>query len=230
MSAEIVTPPNYQQAPSNFNLQETLEAWKRAIFLELNCHAIATVQSVDTGRQVLTAQMNYGKTFAQAGPNGDVIAVQKDYAILVDCPFIIMGGGGASLTFPVAQGDECVIMFNDRDIDNWFAGASRGSVATNRAHSFADAMALVGFPLNPVFDPMRALLAFGANGAAVGVEIATKVKIYNNLTTLNTLLQNLCTQLQAITVTCAAAGNPSSVPLNAAAIASIASQIGGLLE
>jgi hypothetical protein len=57
-----------------------------------------------------------------------------------------------------------------------------------------------------------------------------KVKIANELYTLNELLQDLIDQIKLLTVTCAAPGNPSSVPINVAAFTAIAAQIEDLLE
>lgn len=218
---------NYNKKQTDLELSDVLDAWKKSIFLELNCHAIATVQSFNSSLQTVTATINYNRTYYQENGSGQMVPVQVPYPVLVDCPVIILGGGSASLTFPISPGDECLILFNDRDIDNWWAGASTGPVATGRLHSFSDGLALVGFREVSNYDTSRALLKNSTTGVGVST---SKVKIYNASTTLNTLLQNLCTAIQNLTVTCAGSGSPSSTPINASTISSIASQIAGLLE
>lgn len=211
----------------DIELKDLLDLHKKDVLLSLNCHGIALVNSFDSSKMVVTATMQYSKTFYKTDSQGKYVPYQREYPVLVDCPVIVLGGGASGLSFPIAAGDECLILFNDRDIDNWFSGATSGPVASNRLHSFSDGMALIWNVDNPGYDSARAVLYNGTTGVGVSSD---KVKIYNAGTTLNTLLQNLCTQLQALTVTCAAPGSPSTVPVNAAAIAAIATQLGALLE
>ncbi len=222
-------PAPLNQRSADFTLDDLMTATQREVLLQLNCHAIATIQSFDPDDITAQATINYSQTYYKSDNNGEWISYQVPYPILLDCPVVIMSGGGGSLTFPIAKGDECIVLFNDRDIDNWVAGASSGSpVASGRLHSMADGMILVGFPDIESYDMERALLAF--NGAMVGVGKDNKVKIANQLYTLNGLLQDLITQIKAITVICAAPASPSSVPVNVAAFTAIATQLQNLLE
>lgn len=234
-----------QRKQTDPELMDLLNLLRKQINLDINCHAIATIQSFDSAKQTVTASLNYKKTTLQRKSDGTYENVLIDYPLLLDVPVIFLGGGAFRLTFPVANGDTCLILFNDRDIDNWVQSGQVGPVASSRMHSFSDGIALVG--LRPStgalenFDTTRAAIGNGETYVAVGPD---KIKIANALTTLNTQLQNLATELQnlvtqiaAITVTCAAPGNPSSIPINAAAITAIgtqigatATQIGGLLE
>lgn len=221
--------PTLNKRGADIELDELLEMTKRELLLKMNCHHIATVQTFDAAKRTVSATVNYCKTYYKTEDSGKRVPYSVEYPILLDCPVIILGGGTASLTFPIKKGDECLMLFNDRDIDNWVAGAKSGPVATNRLHSFSDGIALIGFikPGGPAYDEQRALLQ--NKNAMVGVG-EDKIKIANNLHTLNGLLQELCTALQALTVTCAAPGSPSTAPLNAAAIGLIATKLGALLE
>lgn len=223
-----VTPSIKKVGP---NLRDVLDLMKKDILLSLNCHAIATVQSFDPSVQTVTATINYKKSITTTDENGIYKTSYIDYPLLLDVPVVILGGGQAQITFPIAAGDTCLILFNDRDIDNWFQSGQVGPLASSRLHSFADGIALVGLrassaPLED-YDITRAKLAWGET--MVGVS-ASKVKIANTLYTLNGLLQELITQIELITVVCAAPGNASSIPANAAAIAAVATKIGELLE
>lgn len=227
--------------------RDLLDLVKREIGFEFNCHAIGTIQSFDASEQTARVTLNYKQVLTVADASGKYVLQQKSYPPLDRVPVVVMQGGGGSLTFPITTGDECILLFNDRDIDNWFkSGSTTAPPTTARTHSLADAVAIVGlYSLKRSlanYDTTRAVLRKG--NALVGVGNADKVKVSNGTDTLNGLLQDLlteltdlCTQIEALTVTCAAAGNPSSVPINASAIGAISTRItttstkiGGLLE
>lgn len=130
--------------PNEPELKDLFALFRKEVFLGLNCHAIATVQSFNADNQTASATVNYKKTFFKPDATGVYNPTLVNYPQLIDCPVIFLGGGGASLTFPVAQGDECLVLFNDRDLDRWFQGNSNINPATPRLHSFSDAILLVG--------------------------------------------------------------------------------------
>lgn len=233
MSGAFTIPQN--QPPSHPDLADALSLLRKDIFLNMNCHHLGTIQSFDASKQTASATINYKKTFFELNKaTGIYNAVLIDYPILIDCPVICLGGGTTGLTFPIQSGDECLIIFNDRDIDNWFSGAGNGAVATPRLHSLADGIILVGprSKANVIqnYDTERATLFNGTTVVGVGESL---VKIANNQFTLNTLLQELISELQdlvnqtsILTVTGVTSGSsPSGPPQNAAAIVLIGTQI-----
>ena len=215
----------------NPGLTDLLNLTKKEINLDINCHHIATIQSFDPAKQTVTATIAYKKTFLERKTSGEYVQVLKEYPILLDCPIVSLSGGTAGLTMPIKKGDTCLILFNDRSIDNWFAGANDGSLASNRLHSFSDGIALVGVRSlsNALegYDADRAVVYNGTTKVAVGED---KVEIANATDKLGLLLKDLIAQIKLITVTCASPGNPSSVPINAAALTLISTKIEGLLE
>ncbi len=130
--------------PNEPELKDLLNLHQKNILLNFCSHHVATVQSFDAETQTATATINYTKTFLRPNAQGVYGPVQVDYPVLTDAPVMFLGGGDGALTFPVAQGDECLVLFNDRDLDNWFQGSSGAAVATSRLHSFSDAIILVG--------------------------------------------------------------------------------------
>lgn len=42
------------------------------------------------------------------------------YPLILDAPIVFPRGGGVTLTFPVKEGDECLVVFADRCIDFWW--------------------------------------------------------------------------------------------------------------
>lgn len=242
--------PPYQQPANTFaadpSLTDVLSLHRTGVFASLNCHHVGTVQEFDATNQTARVTINYKQTVRQ--PNAVTGVYQQvlvDYPVLVDCPVVFLGGSGSALTFPVVQGDECLVLFNDRDFDNWFAGAATGQPATPRLHSFSDGIVLVGVRslarILSGFDTTRASLRNGVAAVAVGPSL---VKIYNASHTLNDLLQELVAGVNdlvgataGLTVICSGGGMASSTPVNVAqinaagsALAATANKIAELLE
>lgn len=235
--------------PNNPTLSDLLDLMKKEIMLGLNCHHIGTVQSFDSTTMTVQATINYTKTFFELNTvTGVYSPVQVNYPIVVAAPIICLSGGTSFLAMPITKGDECLLLFNDRDMDNWFATGQVGPVASSRLHSFTDAFALVGVKSTPnvftKYDPTRALISNGT--VSVGINPANgKATIKNASTTLNGILQNILTQLENLCAACAAitvtgvlsGGAASGPPANAATITAIstqlstlATQLGGLIE
>ncbi len=221
--------PSFTQnlIPNEPSLKDLLDLLQKQILLSLSCHHIGTVQSFDATKQTATATINYKKTrFVLDATTGLYDPVLDDYPILVDCPVIVLGGGNAALTFPIEQGDECLVLFNDRSIDKWFSGGMGAAVATPRLHSFSDGLILVGLRSLPNvledYDTERAVLKNGST--MVGVS-STLVKIANNTTTLLQVINGILDLIAA--AQCTTPGNPLS---NAAAFTAYKTVVEGLLE
>jgi len=226
---------NVQQnkLPNEPSLRDLLNLHKKEIKLEFNCHAIGIVRGFDPAKQTISAQIAYKKTsFKRDKATGVYNPVLIDYPPMTDIPVVVLGGGTACLTMPIAAGDECLLLFNDRDLDNWFQSGQVGPNATARLHSFSDAVALVGLhslaKSITTYDPVRAVLRNGQAGVGVG---PTLVKIFNQTTTLNTLLALLITTIESITTTPTVPGSPAAIsPTSIAALELVKAQIAGLLE
>jgi hypothetical protein len=215
------------------NLSAVFDSKIRAMMLSFNCHAVANVTSFDPSNMTVNATMNYPKTFYRPDPVTGVIGpVTIQYPVLAQCPVMFPQGGGFAFTFAPKAGDTCVILFNDRSLSNWFATGQVLPLNSNRLHAFQDAMAFPGLRSknNPIpnFDSDHGCICAIDGTAKVGVS-TDKVLITNGVT-LNTILQNLVTALEDLTVICSTPGNPSSPPVNVAAITAIGTQLGALLE
>jgi len=75
-------------------------------------------------------------------PNGSVY--WRDLPQLVDCPVVFPSGGGFTLTFPVAAGDECLVVFSSRSIDSWWGQGNPAPASDLRMHDLSDGFVLVG--------------------------------------------------------------------------------------
>lgn len=69
--------------------------------------------------------------------------------LLLDCPVVFQGGGGATLTFPLAQGDECLVVFASRCIDGWWQSGGVQPQAEVRMHDLSDGFVLPGVRSQP---------------------------------------------------------------------------------
>lgn len=75
--------------------------------------------------------------------DGAYIAV--NLPLLVDVPVCFPHGGGCSLTFPIAIGDECLVIFSSRCIDAWWqSGGYQNLPMEPRMHDLSDGFAIPG--------------------------------------------------------------------------------------
>lgn len=233
-------PATQNTAPAEPTLKDLLDLTKKQILLGLNCHHLGTVQSFNPINQTAVATVNYPQTYMKFNSaTGLYNPMLVNYAQLVDCPVISLGGGTAALTLPITKGDECLVLFNDRDINNWFQNGAGAPVATSRLHSFSDGLILVGVRSLPnvlaAYDTARALLRNGTNGSTqVGVS-ATKVRIANQASgTLGVSFGNFLTALNTFITTTSVATTAIQIAAAAVtfkpAVTTFQTAIGGLLE
>jgi hypothetical protein len=64
--------------------------------------------------------------------------------VITDVPVCFPRGGGCTLTFPIAAGDECLIVFASRAIDAWAQSGGVQPASDARKHDLSDAFAIVG--------------------------------------------------------------------------------------
>jgi len=64
--------------------------------------------------------------------------------VLVDCPVVFPHGGGWTMTFPLAEGDECLVVFASRCIDSWWESGGVQVQAELRMHDLSDGFIIPG--------------------------------------------------------------------------------------
>jgi hypothetical protein len=64
--------------------------------------------------------------------------------VVPDVPVIFPSGGGYTMTFPVAAGDECLLVFLERAMDYWYKSGGVQLPSNFRMHHLSDAVAFVG--------------------------------------------------------------------------------------
>ncbi|MFT9498015.1 Gp138 family membrane-puncturing spike protein [Anaerosolibacter sp.] len=70
-----------------------------------------------------------------------------EYPVITGVPVIFPSGmgGNASITWPIAKGDECIILFAETSIDDWLLGSQSDDV---RRFDITDAMCIPGLSKN----------------------------------------------------------------------------------
>jgi hypothetical protein len=155
-----------------------------------------------------------------------------DLPILSNVPVIFPKAGGASLTFPVVQGDTCLLLFIERSTDLWKSVG--GNVAPNDPRKFdlSDAVAIMGlFPFTEnslAENNSDVLLTYKSSNIRIKesgdiqIETAGKVAIGNNSTEVLDIVSKILGILTTSVTT--AVGNPifqGAVPTYATLKASI---------
>lgn len=221
--------------PSEPEISDLMLYWAKKIGLDFQCHHLGTIQAFDPLTQTADVTINYRKTFLKFSGTAEYSYTTDDYPQLVGIPIVILGGGGGCLTFPIEQGNECLVLFNDRDIDNWYAGGAGSPNATPRTHSFPDAIALVGVNsmsnVVTLWDDDAVALRYGQNyvkiyedkivceatsGMVLEIDATGKLKITNAIGEFVDLLNTLLTDIQNATTQTMLGPQPLVMPTFAA--------------
>lgn len=207
-------------------LADVLVNFKQDVFATMNCIKIGKITAFDGTKR--TAQIQI--LFKRVLPGGST----QSLPLLVDCPVLTPQGGGGALQFPIKAGDQCLVLFSDRRIDEWLQNGAEAAPGDGRMHDLSDGIAIVGLnALNsslPAYPTDKVVLSYqgsrfeltstgwnfvGDGGAEIDL-VGEIVTIKNATTTLLTLLDGLIDVIAAATVQ--TAGTP---PLTAVTIAAL---------
>lgn len=138
------------------DVREILTRAMREIALDINCVSVGTVQAFDATKQMVTVTLNYKRVVRDNLGNETPIAYQP----LIQCPVMVLTGGTGAITMPIAVGDTCIVLFADRDIDNWVQyGVTENTPNSQRVHDMNDAIAIVG--INPLSKLIKSYVTDG---------------------------------------------------------------------
>lgn len=179
---------------------DALTALRTDIFRSLNCVKIGKVVAFNVTKKTADVQINFKRML----PDGTLAS----YPVIRDCPVFTLQGGGASVRFPVRAGDQCLLLFSDRNIDAWFAGGGEGVPYDARFHALSDGIALVG--LNSLTSTLPAYKTDEAVMDYLGAQVSLKggkAAVGNAVTDLLTAIELLIDTITAVTT---ATGTPLS--------------------
>lgn len=115
---------------------------------ELHTSMPGIIESFDAETQLASIQPAIRRIFVTRDGDTEILT-PSDLPILINVPVIFPRGGGFSLTFPVKKGDECLLNFCERSIDNWHETGKVKKPGARRFHSLSDATAFVGLSSIP---------------------------------------------------------------------------------
>ena len=171
------------------DLATLLARVKYDVMSSMFCVHVGTIVSYNQTINTASISINSKKQFS-TGQIGE-------YPVLGDCPvFMLSSGSGpssAQISMPVNKGDQCIVLFNDRCIDQWWVSGAAEIPESARMHSIADGIALVGIRnLKTVkFTPANSICIDGGS---------KKVAIKNTSANLKTILLKLIDCILAIQV------------------------------
>lgn len=184
--------PEPINSPSPPNLPDLFAQFRQNLLVTLNCHQVGEIVSWDRNTQSASVKIKMMRL---------VGSQQIQYPILTHCPVHILCGGAGRVTFPIAAGDPCLILFNDRDLDNWFESGADAVPNSFRTHSLSDGLVIVGFrnSANKLVGISATDTELGQGNTVVGMDGA-KISVRNGSTSLKLALDDLFTNLDDLMV------------------------------
>jgi hypothetical protein len=96
------------------------------------------IQKVDVDK--MTCEVQPAIQAQQTTPENK--RIDENLPLLPDVPLHFPSGGGYTVTFPVKEGDECLVIFAARCIDNWWQEGGIQPQFELRMHDLSDAFAI----------------------------------------------------------------------------------------
>ena len=199
----------------NFVLREALES----TMAKINCHNIGRILEFNKDKQTCTVQLMQLKTH-----RGTIYTPPP----ITDVPLIIYGMGDGFITLPNPVGSVCLLFFMDRNIDAFLETGELYEPENTRLHDFSDCIALTTFSTlnNPIenYDDTSITVAYkklvdevlysaviknfgnsiqfkvSTEENTTQINISDKVNIQNTSQNLASLIQELISDIKALTV------------------------------
>lgn len=199
----------------------------------------AIVQSVDFDAMTCEVQPAIQGTIEDENGNRQSV----NLPLLVDVPICFPNAGGFILTFPMASGDEVLVVMASRCIDAWWQSGGIQRPMEARMHDLSDGFAIPGPRSQPrVIDSISSTevqLRNSAGDTYLSITPGGKIGFKNASTDLKTILTGLesalntfLTALTALPPTDPVLGASLSVPATTAvtSLATVLTEIGALLK
>lgn len=106
--------------------------------LDIRVSMPGIIQSYNTNTQTATVQLAIRERVNIHGNQE-----WMDIPLLVDVPVLFPRAGGYSITFPVHQGDECLVIFADCCYDAFWQSGGVQNQIDRRRHDLSDGLAII---------------------------------------------------------------------------------------
>lgn len=120
------------------------------------------ITSYDASKQSATVQPAVWAAYENE--QGD--RVPERLPVVQAVPVVFPGAGGFRITFPVAKGDTCLLVFTNCSMDRWLATGGEQDPGDDRRHSIGDAVCIVGLRnfANPLSSAPTTTMSMGQDG------------------------------------------------------------------
>ena len=161
------------------DFNNVMEIAQDAIMSRLNVHNIGRIIEFDKNTQTCTVELMILKQF-----NDQIITP----APITQVPLIILGAGGGHITMPDPTGTICLLLFLDRNSDNFMETGEAYAPDTSRMHDFTDCVALTTFKtaVNPIENYDENAITIFNDGLIEEVRKISFIKIYPNIIQIQT--------------------------------------------
>lgn len=181
---------------SELAMRLVLDGRQSTIWTAMPC----IVQSVDLTKMTIEAQPAIQGTIE----NEQGVLSNVNYPLLVDVPIVFPSAGGFTITFPIAQGDEVLVIIASRCIDAWWQSGGIQRAMEARMHDLSDGFAIPGPRSQPNVVPAISAtnLQIRNDAGTSYIEIdntgkiklvASAVEITGNLSVSGTIIGNAAT-------------------------------------
>ena len=115
---------NYQLL-GNLDLKNLLDIFEDYILKRLNCVKLGKIKTFYADKQTADIQID-------------------DYPLISGVPVSFICGANFSIQVPIEEGDDCIVLFCDGDLDNWVEGKGYVPAFSQDRHGLNGAVALLG--------------------------------------------------------------------------------------
>lgn len=115
---------DYEQLGS-IDLKNVLDRFEANLLKKLNCVKVGKIKSFYADSQTADIQID-------------------EYPLISGVPVSFICGANFSIQVPVEEGDDCIVLFCDGDLDNWVKGSGYVPAFPRDRHGLNGAIALLG--------------------------------------------------------------------------------------
>jgi hypothetical protein len=145
-------------------MRAVLDGFRASLWTAMPC----IVESFNSAQMTISAQPAIQARVRDQYGNFSMV----NLPLLVDVPVFFQGAGNFTLTFPIAQGDECLVVFGSRCINSWWYQGGIQPPEEIRFHDLSDGFAFVGFRSLPRAFTVAAHPRLTSNDGSTYVEMS----------------------------------------------------------
>lgn len=97
--------------------------------------------------------------------------------LLINVPVVFPSTSNASITFPINKGDECLVIFSDLSIDNFWEKGNVQNPVEVRRHDLSDGIAIpcrLSLPKTKTVNQGALVVSYGSSSISLGSSVVVK--------------------------------------------------------